>query len=437
MNSEHQPEATSRAWRLGAWLLLLPIVVGCWVVLHYRTPVAYPVDALPTYLAAKVFGDGDLDAVYHPNVWPGPNEFHPAWLAEAKALGITAPQTSFIYGPIYLLLVWPLASVLSLQAFLWLLTWLNAACAVYLGKTSAQLAGVRPLWAQLGIALLVSVSFPCSYAALLGQNVLIAAALVLAAYVRLGRGDRGDRWWALGYLLLACVVKPWCILFLGVLLLLRRLRELAIAATGYLLLLQAAPRLLLPGELMSGYEAVVGKVMGISLVAHNNVSLRALVDRLSWREWPEYIGVWNAARQASSSVLWVDACGVLLVGAAFSWLGWTRRVSTELLGACAMCVGLFALSLCWSHYLVFCLPLVVIVAFGQYPPWLRALAAVSGLWLLRLMLFFPPHPIDVRPRWVWAWVLSAPLLLTTALALLTLWQSPSRKTPRSEHSGAA
>jgi hypothetical protein len=416
-------------------LLLLPLVVGAWTVMHHRAPVVYPVDALPTYLAAKLYSAGHLDAVYHPTVWPTPEEMHPAWQEQAKQLGIAVPSTSFIYGPLYLLLAWPIASLLSLKAFLWSLTLANAACATFIGRSSARLAGIEQVGQQLGIAFLVALSFPCAYAALLGQNVLLAAALVLAAFMQLSRGGN-QRWWAVALLVLACVLKPWCVSFFGVLLLLRQLGLFVAASGAYLLLVQALPRWLLPEALVSGYDQVVARVMQSSVLAYNNVSVRALIERWTTPEWPQLTATWAATRQTSTGVLIAEACSVLAVGLIFAWLCWSRRPRAELAGATAMAVALFALSVCWSHYLVFALPLVVIVAFGKYPIGLRLLAAGAGLWLLKLMVVYAPVPTDLRPRWSWALTLTMPLLLTTALALLTLWRAPSRSTPRSAHSSA-
>lgn len=425
-------------------ILLLPLVLGIWTLAGFRSLATFPVDAIPTILAGRVWAAGHPDAVYHPTVWLVAGQIHPAWTAEAARLGLSMPDTSFVYSPVYLWLVRPLTTLLGPKQFLWVVTLSNAAAALVLGYQSARLLTHTTPAQRRGIALLVSASFPATYAALLGQNVLVAAALVLLGFRWLSEAG-ARRWLGLGALLLACAFKHWCLPLLVVPLLLRRWREGFAGLGAYAVCFLALPRWLLPEVLWQGHQSVLAKLPGVSVLAFNNVSLRALIQRTSFPGWPYSAREWNASRSVDGWPLALEVALVLGVGLTFAILVWRKRPSTLHAGVGAMAVVLFALGICWSHYLVFALPLVVLVLGDpNQARWLRIGAGLTALWLMRGMVGFPPWPQDMRPPAAWAWALSGPLLLTTSLALGWLWRlprppdrAPSPTPPRSERSGAA
>jgi hypothetical protein len=83
-----------------------------------------------------------------------------------------------------------------------------------------------------------------------------------------------------------------------------------------------------------------------------------------------------------------------------------------------MALVLLALGVCWSHYLVFALPLVVRTLFDPKLPWLlRGVALTLGLWLWHMMSAAAPILPVMRPPALWALIYSAPLLLGVALPL--------------------
>ncbi len=406
------------------WLGLIPIVLLGWSVSGSRSVTTYPLDAIPTFLAARVWAGGHPEAIYHPTIWLVQGSIHPQWLAEAAKHGLPLPDTSFVYSPVYLALVLPLAISLSLQQFLAAVTLGSAGAALVLGYESTRFLPPMSSWARWIVALGVSLCFPASYTAQLGQNGLIAACLVLVGFRWAAAGMR-RRWAGIGLLILACAFKHWCVLFLGVFLLAREYKSFAVATTAYGVLLWGIPKLVLPQSLWEGNLVMLERLPKVSLVAFNDVSLRALIRRLEWPFWPQASRVWNSSTPVDPSAHALELGVAALVGLVFAWLVIRKRPSLHELAACAMAVVLLPLGICWSHYLVFALPLVVLVAGSpRAPRWLRALAWFDAFWMAELMAHWAPLPADLHPSWAWAWVLSAPLLLSVILALAWLSTLP-------------
>jgi hypothetical protein len=410
-------------------LLLVPVVLSAWSIGQFRSPVSYPLDGVPMYVAPRVWANGYPEAVYHEVLWLTPEGTHPAWHAEAAKLFVPIPDTSFGYPPILLLIMRPIVTVLTGQQYLWALAVVNAIAVLVLGYQSARRLTSLSEPGRWLVTLALCVSFPVQYGGTLGQNVIIAASLAFGGFVLLSAG--GHRQWAgIGLLILACMFKQWCVLLFGVLPLLRLWRLSVGAAIGYLALLWAIPLAVLPAAIWSGYFTVMTLVSTVTQVAYNEISLRALIARLSLPDWPLSATRWGTALSVEGYQLAIELALIVPVGLAFAWLLWTRRPSLLHAGTCAMAVVLVSLSLCWTHFLVFALPMVVLaIADRSSPTWLRALGGVAALWFINLLAPFPPRAANLQPYWVWALALGAPLLLSTALPLLWLWCRPIAPDP--------
>ncbi len=398
------------------WLGLIAVVYFGWMVAAWRSPTLFPLDVVPTYIAARVWASGHPEAIYHPSIWLVAGAIHPEWLAEAAKHAMPMPNTSFVYGPTYLALVRPLATSLSLERFLQVVTLLSAGAGLILGYQSTCSIPRMPDWGRWLVATAVSLSFPAAYTAYLGQNGLIAACLVLVGF-RCSEDQRW-RWFGVVLLVAACAFKHWCVLLLFVLLLAREWQLFVAALGGYGLCIWGLPKLLMPEAMLQGNLMVLEKLPKVSLVAFNDASVRSLIRRLQWPEWPEASRVWNSATQVQGREYIVEVALSLLVAGLFVWLAWTKRPPLMELGACAMAVVLWPLGICWSHYFVFALPMVVLVIADQTaPPWVRVIGCATALWLSELMALCAPAPEDLHPSWAWAWVISAPLLLSVLVAL--------------------
>jgi hypothetical protein len=423
--SEAFSRATPRLRSVLVGLLLVPVVLAAWSIAHFRTPLAFPPDGVPIFLAARVWANGHPEAVYHGNWWLSPDTTHPAWSAEAAKLEGPTPDTSYGSSPVYLALARPVATRLSARQFLWVIALGNAIAALVLGYQSARrLTGVAPTGRWL-IALGVAVSFPVSYGAILGQDSTMAAALVLCGFGLIASGGR-ERWIGLGLLILASTVKVWCVLFLAVLPLMRLWRLGACGAALYVGLLWVVPALLLPSELWSGYGALLTRVMTMAQLDIDDVSLRSLIARLSWPEWPIAAAGWGVSLSVGPLARGIEISILAFVGLVYAWLMWVRRPPLLPAGISAMGIAPMFVSWCWSHLLVFTLPMVILViADRDSPVWVRGLAWILALWFANLRVAFLPKPENLSPPWAWALALSAPLLLSTSVVLLWLWYRPA------------
>lgn len=408
------------------WCFTFPILViassaltlGAWVVANARSPVEFPIDLIPTFVAGKVWLAGHPEAVYQGGPWIDINTAHPYWLQTVQQQRTQLSDTAFVYSPTYLALLLPLIAATKPLQFYWIIAIVNSVCAFLLGWESTRLAGVRSIPARTGIALLVAHSFPSSYAAMFGQNSIIAACCILYSFRFLTASRLG---WGIALLLIACLCKPWCVLFLGVLVVQRMWKALCVSTVAYFAVSAAIPLLFFPAALTEGYHRVSTALPKLSVLAFNNVSLRALIARLQMDDWTPHAWSW----QKHGIVDWpaIAAEAVVVVPLAL-WLCvrlFQRPVRPETVYPAAMALVLLPLGVCWSHYLVFALPLVVVSTLsGVIPKPVRLLGWVCATWLMLLLSAAAPSLHTMRPPEVWALIYSAPLLLTALLALLTL-----------------
>lgn len=380
------------------------------------------IDLYPTYVAGRLWMQGHFDAIYQLDNFIEASTAHPRWMQELRVLGLQNFGSSFVYSPIYLWMMTPLVSALSLPRFVQLFFVLNAVSAVVLGSESARLAGIRRLDLRLLTGALAAFTFPVLYGAQLGQNLLPAAAIVLLAF----RALESPRAWPLGavLLLLAIGFKPWLVVVVPLLGLVGWWRAFAVTAIGYGAIYLLLPNLVARG-LTAMYQEMAGRLVSMSIVAHNNVSIRATLHRLVWPGWEEGISVWVPWRVPTS--VQVAEIGILvLLAGAFLAIVWRRRPQ----GSVVLCAGLALVVPClgvsWTHYLALLIPVGVmgLLADGMRP----ATRVLSGVLLLGL--FVPLHPLALRTLptpesvaaaptfWLVSYAVPPALAVATAIAVL-------------------
>jgi hypothetical protein len=230
-------------------------------------------------------------------------------------------------------------------------------------------------------------------------------------------------------LLLATALKPWCVLAIPLLLLLRQPRAFATTALAWAAVFLAAPRVLAPG-LSKSYAAVVARLAEIELVTYNNASLRSLLHRLSWSGWGEAVERWQPL-ELPAGLRMLETAVFAAAGAAFFALVLWRKPPRHRVLAAGLGLMLLPLGVCWSHYFVFAIPVAVVVALDRELP---AACRVVGLALLVLLLV-PWHPlvyrtpvsaaeVAVAPNLYLLWY-ALPLLLTQAAVFAAVAPRPA------------
>jgi hypothetical protein len=396
---------------LGGALLAL----GLWVLVFTQPLDRMWPDLYPTWVAGRLFAAGRYDAIYHPSLWIFGSE-HPAWAALMEENGIPRQDgTSFTYSPIYLLLVAPFATALSIRQASWAMFLVNALSVGIIGLGCARLAGIRSLWIRLAIPVVASFSFPVLGAVWLGQNTLPCLALALLGERGLSAPSRGRQvaglvcWW------LAAAVKPWFVLAFLLLLAMRRWRQALVFLGGWAAIFVGLPFLLIPGPMREGYARVSENLLRVTVVPWNDVAIRAHLLRMSWPEWPALAMDWTPVVVPGWSFA-VEAAFLAIV--AFVLLAWLRRrPAPELVFAVGLFAMLLPLGICWTHYLAFGLPMLVVAAFrAELPKGVRIAGALGCIYVL---LGFPHRLPTLLHGWreVGAYAAQA-----AAAPLLTAWQ---------------
>lgn len=411
--------------RHGVWSLVsiaVPLVLLGWTLGSARSPAMFPLDLIPTYIGAKLWLAGSADAVYHAGAWLPPDGGHAAWLEMLDELKLPPTDTAFVYSPVYLALVLPFVTIAKPLHFFWVYAILTAICSLFIGWESTRLAGIRRPLLRVLVTLATAFSFPCAYAAMLGQNTVIMAALVLLGFRFF---QQGQPWRGGSALVLACAFKPWAVALLFVLALGRKWRAFAAAMGAYLAVFVALPHLLFPAALIDGYERVMGNAVRTSVLAFNNMSLRALIERLRMGDWTEQAFDWANHGTIDVAGLVLEALVVVPLLIAFVRVVQRARPDFERLYIGYMAFVLLFLGVCWSHYLCFAIPLVCVAIWKPASSQVtRVLAALLGVWMLWMMAAAAPPGGLMRPQPLWALAFSAPLLLAGLLAFRAMSTSP-------------
>lgn len=402
--------------RLALFSCTAAIAVGLsWWLVFGHVPWRCTIDLYQSYLAGELFARGQHDAIYHATFFADASTRAPAWAEGMARLGIPDDNHgTFAYGPIYLALITPLVLVTSLGMFSTLVFAANALAAVTLGVFSMRLAGEKSTRKQAVAGLVVGLLAPSVYAAMLGQNVLIAIALGVVAFDRLLAGRTAL---AIALLLLSCACKPWCAALLLVVPFVRGWRVFASAALAYVVIFVALPIALFPRAIVEGYAAVNRSLLTLSVLAFNDVSVRAFVHRLSWPGWGVDIVTFRELH-VGGRALAVEVVLVVTIVASFV-VGMVRaRPRKPVIVAVACALSLVPLGVCWTHYLVATVPAIALSrTSAARAPRIAGLVQLAVLVSLHLFSRWIPSSatIAVAPA-AFAIVFALPIVSTLALS---------------------
>jgi hypothetical protein len=350
-----------------------------WAVLIRFQPSPH-VDLYPTYVAARLANEGRWEHIYHRSIWLHGN-VDPEWDRRAESLvkgGLHG--TSFVYHPWYLSVVRPIAARVDYQTFQQGMLTVCKGSIVLVGLCLAMLLGWRSLPEQLFLTLIVGVAPVTLYGIELGQNVLPALAMSLAAVVawqsRLGLVVGGV------FASLAWICKPWCAALLPLCFVLRGFRGGLVTSVVMVLGLLVLPEFVMPHVLMNDYRAMNLGLSKVSIAAWNNLSVLSIVERFAYPDWAQHLGVFVPSRPLPlHQVAALTVTAVLCLLAGLIW--YHRRPSPQWTSAAWLSFMLMPLGICWTHYFVFGLPLACVTAFSSRAPiGLRA----AGVCLLVLLV---------------------------------------------------
>ena len=366
--------------------------------------------ALAAYVAAAAHDPRHLWSMIDLQVyrWGGEMARHGRNAYDLKFEGFL----SFTYTPLALL-VFAVMSELSLAVLRFVMTGASIAALVGVGWLAWGLAGVRerPLRVglTLGLAGLALGLEPVSQTLGFGQVNLL---LMLAVVADLAASDR-RRFKGAG-VGLATAVKLTPAIFIGYLVLTRRLRAAAVAvgafaaavAVGFLALPAASRRFWIGGLFLKA-----DRVGGVAYAGDQ--SLNGALVRL-------------AGGSGTAKALWLAAA--LVVGAAgLGIAAWAARRGEELLGiaTCAL-TALLVSPISWSHHWVWIVLLVPVAARllweHRWAPGWVALAAGMALFLAGpvRVIWGPPHESNLEYGWRGLQLVQGNAYVLAGLALLGL-----------------
>jgi hypothetical protein len=365
---------TTRPWATTALDLCLQtaLVVTVWFVVFLGSARYF--DLVPTYVAGQMWLAGNWDGVYQPEIWLHGSAGDPGWRTEIARIGYPGMLNTYVYHPWYLVLTLPLAAALSLHGFTSVFVVLNAIALAWIVRQSLRWGGVEDRRWHYAAVLLLCFSFPVVYGVQLGQNTLIALALVLLA-VRIF--ESGRPWVGGSVMLLAMAAKPWFLLLLGIFPFLGWLKRTFGMVAGYALVMVALPLLALPEALTRDYQAMLARLPVQSILAHNNVSLRAVIHRLGKDDWPNHLLSWVPIPVAPTNRS-IELAILVVLGAAAAYLLYRCRGERRVLYS-GMVLALLPVGVLWNHYIVMGIPLLIaglLEAEKKSSVWLLWIAAL-------------------------------------------------------------
>lgn len=380
------------------------------------------IDLVPTYVAARLADDGRFDAVYRPPMTHDEAAWQ-AWLAKGAQLDITLFGVGpFTNHPYYLSVARPLARYVDFDTFKKGMVFLNRFCVAWIGLEIVALLGATNLAAQLLLTLVLISCSPVISTIELGQNTLLALALALAA-LRSWSSSPGTKGLLLGatFAAMAWACKPWCALFLPVCFAFRRARDAACACAVVALVMLVGPRAVYPGAMVSGYSALTQDLTRVTVDAGLNLSSLVVLKRLTGpeRAWIERYYVFDFT-SSGESVRWA-AMALALVIAVVAVVGVrARRPAAAWITGAALALALVPLSVSWTHYFVFALPLALMASFGSHtssPLRIAGCALLAQLVVLHYWLFASGVPSS-------PWLTALPVASVVVVSWLALWFGP-------------
>jgi hypothetical protein len=409
-------------YRFIAGIVLCVALIFTIIKLFRATP---NVDIYPTYVAATLANEGLFDHVYHPSIWLI-KTVDAVWDKRCRELGIWTAGTSFIYHPWYLYAVRPIVARVSYVNFQIASQWLNIIFLFIIGYTLNRLLGGRTLLGQLLLTLLLANAPPTSYGMSLGQNILLTLGFALLAVSAWLKGL--PFWVGCLWVMMAWICKPWAMLLLPLCLLLRGARTFILTSLISGMIMVVLPEIVLPQSLLQNYHAMQETLTGVSTQGWNNLSLLSLLERSCDHHWVRYLYDWEATfprlflRLYSLAVAAAVACASGLAV-------WRRCPDGRYTAAAFLAFILLPLGICWTHYLIFALPLAFILMLGTGSTWhLR----IAGFFLTSMLMVPQNFYLEVLPqkchtpvqRALMLEIRALPMFLIIFAILVTVWTAP-------------
>lgn len=379
--------------RLNSRYLIHVALLACasWLFWEGRNQAPFEwwnIDGYPTLVASKLWLAGHSEAIYNLDLWvyDGGN---PLWKKQIIGLGILNAGTAFVYHPLYLYVCAPLVSHLSADQFAYALVLLNAVSLGVVGAESLRLSDVRERSDESLALFCIGICFPALYAAYLGQNILPALALLMLGF---RCSERGRPVIAAILLTLSSAMKIW---MLPIVILIFLIHGRRACWTGFLIMvtgLVAVPMLVEP-TLFKVYLDVAARLSDITVFPFNNFALRAMLERAGDSAWADDAFHWvphsisGATRVAEKLIQ--GAVGALAI---FYW--YRNRPSARLTFVVALSILLLVPGVCWSHYMVMCIPLACFL-------WMRGRHIIKWIGAFSLIfLALPWHALPThKPLW--------------------------------------
>ncbi|MCP5482892.1 MAG: DUF2029 domain-containing protein [Spirochaetales bacterium] len=358
------------------WLAPAAIAVALvWGFFQDPTGAVGRIDLAPTYIAARLYATGNTGAIYANTPYGFDRSEH--WIALENETPRSAFGTVFAYCPAYLWLFVPIAQGLSLDALTlavvvanWMLIGLFFLYLARIGRTPFE---------QAAIVLGGMLSTCAANGVQLGQNV---APLLVAAFVYARSCQSGNRIVAVISFLAANMLKPWA----GVLILLplmRREWKLAGLLLGSLALFCGLQFVIDPGAFIE-YVRITLEHSRISILANNNFSLAAGLQRLYTQNWYLYAD-WTGAppEPLPMKVLRFGAAAAVVFVCFRAKVNWNVCLQACLFSA------FLIMNVFWDHYSLLFLPFfferLLQIRQERKPLAVTALAGV--------LVFFVPYGI--------------------------------------------
>lgn len=334
-------------------------------------------DFIPVYVAAQLYNDGDIEAIYDHT----PYGTHKAeeWVAMESQAPNGNWQTVYPYTPVYLLPVAVLVKFVSYHTAVIVLYTFNAALVLALSVGLALTLPLPHLTARAGLVIFLCTAHAAVNVLWLGQNFMICL-LGLALFGRdymQGHNRRAVLWF-----LLANVSKPWAAAFLMLPFLRRDYKSTALY--GCALILFFAAQYVWQPELVRGYIDITRSHTGITILAANNHSLSAGLTRLLVPGWTAFYDWTNAGDEflKAKMIRYALIPPVVLVG-------WITR--DDRLRAHATVLTLFLLgNVFWDFYGLLMLPFVmatILETERRTYRWLLLAAVFIMYWLSHIVVY--------------------------------------------------
>ena len=402
------------------FLFILSLVTYVSTAVFYGRAATFPLDLYPTAVAVDLINQGKAGSIYHPKIFLQSYEYKQDWLESAARLKIFQSNISYVYHPFYayvLSFFFKGSSIYLIQDFIYYGTIFSI---VLVSLQLLILYEMRSPAVAFLLAIIFTAIVPTDHCLALGQNSIIALAFALLGLSQLTQKERIS-FIGLICFLIACAMKPWVILSLFVFFLLKQYRKLLKIAAAYLIVLEVLPYLVLPSEVVAGYWEVRKQLAQIYLGAHNDFSLHASLLRV-WVDKPQNVlHFWARGLAVPEAVVILHKICTLMV-ACLSLLGmFLYKGERAMAISISLAIPLLLLGVAWTHYFVFCLPIIFTHAMRLTRT--PIFASIALVFLVRLIWFTIPPYIGEKNTMLF---LALPYVLLFSIvvpALFVNWRS--------------